>query len=160
MYSPDLVKTAASWANRNPHATSSNLGGGGLAASKEWGRIVPPSLKLLPRYSEAFKKRMNMSASFNPDLGPGTLQPSSVSSVPSTSSYTSSISVGTSIVGGREVDARFRSLTDLKWGEFESLGFSGLGEKPLQFDLTESARTVCSSVFMGFVSSNIHIGIC
>jgi hypothetical protein len=44
----------------------------------------------------------------------------------------------------REGEDRFRSLTDLKWGEFESIGFNHLGdEKKLQFDLTESARTVC-----------------
>ncbi|TFY53287.1 hypothetical protein EVG20_g10185, partial [Dentipellis fragilis] len=40
-------------------------------------------------------------------------------------------------------DERFRSLTDLKWGEFEQMGFGVLAadEKKLQFDLTESART-------------------
>jgi hypothetical protein len=33
---------------------------------------------------------------------------------------------------------RFRNLTNLKWGEFESMGFSGLVyEKKLQFDLTQ-----------------------
>ena len=42
-------------------------------------------------------------------------------------------------------EERFRSLTELKWGEFEAMGFGGLdpAEKKLQFDLTESARTVC-----------------
>jgi len=41
-------------------------------------------------------------------------------------------------------EERFRSLTELKWGEFEAMGFGGLdlAEKKLQFDLTESARTV------------------
>ncbi|KAK0486794.1 hypothetical protein EDD18DRAFT_1466838 [Armillaria luteobubalina] len=42
---------------------------------------------------------------------------------------------------GQEDGDRFRSLTDLKWGEFESLGFGGLGQEKLQFDLNESART-------------------
>ena len=39
---------------------------------------------------------------------------------------------------------RFRSFTELKWGEFEAMGFGGLdpAENKLQFDLTESARTV------------------
>jgi len=57
----------------------------------------------------------------------------------SASSYTS---IGTSILEEREGEDRFKNLTDLKWGEFESLGFGGLGETKLQFDLTESARTV------------------
>ncbi|KAK0207243.1 hypothetical protein IW262DRAFT_668261 [Armillaria fumosa] len=43
---------------------------------------------------------------------------------------------------GQEDADRFRSLTDLKWGEFESLTFGGLGQEKLQFDLNESARTV------------------
>jgi len=36
-------------------------------------------------------------------------------------------------------------LAELKWGKFEAIGFGGLdsGEKKLQFDLTESAGTVC-----------------
>ncbi|KAK0190140.1 hypothetical protein F5146DRAFT_1225067 [Armillaria mellea] len=42
---------------------------------------------------------------------------------------------------GQDDGERFRSLTDLKWGEFESLGFGGLGQEKLQFDLNESART-------------------
>jgi len=35
-------------------------------------------------------------------------------------------------------------LTELKWGRFEAMGFGGLdpAEKKLQFDLTESARTI------------------
>ncbi|SJL14904.1 uncharacterized protein ARMOST_18380 [Armillaria ostoyae] len=46
---------------------------------------------------------------------------------------------------GQEDGDRFRSLTDLKWGEFESLGFGGLGQDKLQFDLNESARTARST---------------
>ncbi|KAK0440470.1 uncharacterized protein EV420DRAFT_1132761 [Desarmillaria tabescens] len=46
---------------------------------------------------------------------------------------------------GQEDGDRFRSLTDLKWGEFESLGFGGLGQEKLQFDLNESARTARST---------------
>jgi len=49
--------------------------------------------------------------------------------------------LGKPAVAGEE---RFRSLTERKWGEFEAMGFGGLdpAEKNLQFDLTESARTV------------------
>jgi len=82
-----------------------------------------------------------------------------MSSAPSTSSYSSATSSGTSGsllqekdyfglgLGNREGEDRFRSLTDLKWGEFETMGFGGLGaddEKKLQFDLTEGARNVSS----------------
>ncbi|RDB19451.1 hypothetical protein Hypma_013501 [Hypsizygus marmoreus] len=48
------------------------------------------------------------------------------------------LGLGLSRRGGED---RFRSLTDLKWGESESMGFSELGDnKKLEFDLTESAR--------------------
>ncbi|KAF9466768.1 hypothetical protein BDZ94DRAFT_1157316 [Collybia nuda] len=151
MYSPDLVKSAATWAHRN-RSMGPVTGENGLAVSKEWERVAPPTLKLPPRYSEAYKKRMDMPAHFHPETGPGSaLSSPPVSNAPSYSSNTSS---GTSAsllgdqdyfglgLGGREGEDRFRSLTDLRWGEFESMGFSGLGdEKKLQFDLTESART-------------------
>jgi len=41
-------------------------------------------------------------------------------------------------------EERFQSLTELKRGEFGAMGSGGLdpGQKKLQFDLTESARTV------------------
>jgi len=41
-------------------------------------------------------------------------------------------------------EEQFRSLTELKWGKFEAMGFGGLdpAEKKLLFDLTESARMV------------------
>lgn len=154
MYSPDLVKTAASWAQR-PRLTSSasmTVSDRGLATSKEWGRVAPPSLKLPPRYSEGYKKRMDLPPSFHPDTG------ASISAVPSNASSTNSSATSTLLddrdyfglngnsLTGREGEDRFRSLTDLKWGEFESMGFGGLGdEKKLQFDLTESARTVSFS---------------
>ncbi|TFK38371.1 hypothetical protein BDQ12DRAFT_683547 [Crucibulum laeve] len=150
MYSPDLVKTASSWAVRRPGVNTNN----GLASSKEWERIAPATLRLPPRYSEAFKKRMNMPPNFHPDTG---TYPSNLSSAPSASSTISAATTSTLLsasssgsngdyfglgLGGREGEERFRSLTDMKWGEFESMGFSEIGDsKKLQFDLTESART-------------------
>jgi hypothetical protein len=145
MYSPDLVKTASTWAHRAPGSGINN----GLANSTEWERIAPATLKLQPRYSEAYKKRMDMPPNFHPDVAPGTILGMNLSS--STSSYRSNAS-GTSTLpdpdyfglGVRENEDRFRSLTDLKWGEFETMGFSELGDnRKLQFDLTESARLVC-----------------
>lgn len=156
MYSPDLVKTAASWAQR-PKLTAGVVGDRSLATSKEWNRIAPPVLKLSPRYSEAYKKKMDLPPHFHPDTGTGTngmaIAPSTTSS---TSSATSTLLDDRDYFGlgngfsTREGEDRFRSLTDLKWGAFESMGFGGLGadEKKLQFDLTESARSVSSSVIV------------
>ncbi|KIJ08807.1 hypothetical protein PAXINDRAFT_172769 [Paxillus involutus ATCC 200175] len=140
MYSPDLVKTAASWASGPRSGQDSSHG---LAGSKEWERIAPSALKLQPRYSEGYKKRMDMPANFHPYTGPAGM-----------SSTTSSTSSATSILcdekdtfalglGIRENEDRFRTLTELKWGEFETMGFGTpqANEKKLQFDLTESART-------------------
>lgn len=132
MYSPDLVNTAASWAHRSH--------GHGLAASKEWERIAPPSLKLPPRYSEAYKKRMDLPSHVHPYTGPGVAPASATNSTSSSLSDDRDAVTG---LGSREGEERFRSLTDLKWGEFEMMGFGAVAadEKKLQFDLTESART-------------------
>ncbi|KAG6836676.1 hypothetical protein H0H93_005094 [Arthromyces matolae] len=141
MYSPDLVKTAATWAYR---PDSSGPTKNGLLVSKEWGRIAPPTLKLPPRYSEAYRKRMNMPLNFHPDTGaPSPMNnASSYGSSLTTSSKTSESDYFGLEVNPRSDEDRFRSLTDLKWGEFESMGFSGLDDhQKLQFDLTESART-------------------
>ncbi|KAG2148912.1 hypothetical protein DEU56DRAFT_971088 [Suillus clintonianus] len=132
MYSQDLVNTAASWAHRSH--------GHGLAGSKEWERIVPPSLKLPPRYSEAYKKRMDLPSHVHPYTGPGVAPASATNS---TSSSLSDDRDGITGLGLREGEERFRSLTELKWGEFETMGFGAVAadDKKLQFDLTEGART-------------------
>jgi hypothetical protein len=157
MYSPDLVKTAASWAQR-PKLTA-NVGERSLATSKEWSRVAPPMLKLPPRYSENYKKRMDLPLSFHPDTGAGTDSISSIAS--STLSATSTLFDDRDYFGlnngfsTREGEDRFRSLTDLKWGEFESMGFGvGTDEKKLQFDLTESARSVSSFFTMLYLVTN------
>lgn len=133
MYSPDLVKTSASWANRPKGLSEINS----LTNSKEWERISPPTLKLPPRYSDAYRKRMSLPPSFHPDIGPGS---SSLQSSLSSTSSTASMENGQSLTNPGE--DRFRSLTDLKWGEFEASGFGDhlTDEKKLQFDLTEGAR--------------------
>ncbi|CDO71773.1 hypothetical protein BN946_scf184923.g3 [Trametes cinnabarina] len=144
MYSPDLVKTAASWAQR-PRGAVSNAGERAFAGSREWERIAPPTLKLPPRYSDAYRKRMDLPPNFHPDTGAG----STTSTMPPslTSSVSSASSVGSALFDEKEhgligAEERFRSLTDLKWGEFEAMGFGSLvaDEKKLQFDLTEGAR--------------------
>ncbi|KAH9850430.1 hypothetical protein C2E23DRAFT_835083 [Lenzites betulinus] len=144
MYSPDLVKTAAGWAQR-PRGAVSSAGERAFAGSREWERIAPPTLKLPPRYSDAYKKRMDMPPTFHPDTG--TVSAASSPPPSLTSSISSASSAGSTLfdekehglIGGED---RFRSLTDLRWGQFEASGFGSVvaDEKKLQFDLTESAR--------------------
>jgi hypothetical protein len=159
MYSLDLVKTASTWAHKKPGMVARNE----WAMSKEWERIAPSTLKLPPRYSDAFKKRMDMQSNFFPDLPVGSLSPIAVTPEPSNTSSFSSGAGGSLLgdqdyfgLGNREGEDRFRSLTDMKWGEFESLGFSSVVDKKLQFDLTESARTVCESIII-LIFTDIHI---
>lgn len=120
-----------------------------FAGSKEWERVAPPTLRLTPRYSDAYKKRMDLPPHFHP--ASGTNSSSSTLTVPSLSSSVSTSSTATSslwddkehgILSAGTNEDRFRSLTDLKWGEFEMMGFGNVGadEKKLQFDLTEGAR--------------------
>ena len=126
LYSPDLVRNSASWASTK----------GDFQSSKEWSRIAPQFLKLQPKYSENYRKYINVPPGFAPDLGPGT----NVLEI-----------VRTPDDNGRELgllgldtqeDDRFRSLTDMRWGTFESFGFSDTDKKKLNFDLTEGARKV------------------
>lgn len=142
MYSPDLVKTAAGWASVPRFGQD---GGRGLSGSKEWERIAPSALKLQPRYSEGYKKRMDMPTNFHPYTSP-TNGTSSATSSTSSATSRSSDQKGKLGLGIREGEDRFRTLTDLKWGEFEAMGFGAMetDEKKLQFDLTESERMVSS----------------
>ncbi|KAJ3522710.1 hypothetical protein NMY22_g11772 [Coprinellus aureogranulatus] len=145
MYTADLVKSASTWGQKTPGSQIHNS----FALSKEWERIAPSTLKLPPRYSDAYKKKMNLPNSFHPEVAPGAYSPSTVSSVEapslSLSSTLSSVDSATSEYFGISKTERpaekFRSLTDLKWGEFEDMGFdSGNTADKLRFDLTESAR--------------------
>ena len=139
MYSPDVVKTAASWATAprlNQDASR------GLAGSKEWERVAPSALKLQPRYSEGYKKRMDMPSKFHPYTSPSNATSSATSSTSSAASKSSDEKDKLGL-GIREGEDRFRTLTQLKWGEFETMGFgSTAADDKLQFDLTESERTV------------------
>ncbi|KIO02487.1 hypothetical protein M404DRAFT_956908 [Pisolithus tinctorius Marx 270] len=141
MYSPDLVKTAASWGSRPRSSSESHTG---LAGSKEWERIAPSALKLQPRYSEGYKKRMDMPPNFHPFTA---LSSDLSSAASSTSSNTSPLddkdSLGLGLgLGPREREDRFKTLTDMKWVEFETTGFGSfeVDDKKLQFDLTESEK--------------------
>jgi hypothetical protein len=151
MYSPDLVKTCASWAQRSTPGAKLN----DLATSKVWERISPLALKLPPLYSDNFKKRMDLPSNFHPDVGAS----ATVRFAPKLSTGSSNsgsddglnlnLGLGEGPLLGRSGEDRFTSLADLKWGEFETMGFTGLGttEKKLQFDLTEGARMVRLQAF-------------
>ncbi|KAG8686107.1 hypothetical protein FRC08_012743, partial [Ceratobasidium sp. 394] len=123
LYSPDLVQSAAGWA-----------GEGDLSGRAEWLRVVPKHSGLPARYTDAYRKRLDI-----PVAAPDSRGPSSDNGHGGwLSSETSSL---TAPVTGVE-DAKYSSLTDMRWGEFEALGFGG-GEaegKRLEFDLTEGAR--------------------
>ncbi|KAG8919332.1 hypothetical protein FRC02_001745 [Tulasnella sp. 418] len=134
LYSPDLVKTSASWA-----------GEGDLSGRKEWSRVT--SRNLPPKYTDAYRKRLDIPHSYAP----------SISSVASSTSFESTrggttitassrtlgllddVKIGNDGLGAEDAD-RFGSLTELRWGEFEQMGFSEPSTKMLEFDLNESAR--------------------
>ncbi|KAF8258940.1 hypothetical protein EI94DRAFT_1066976 [Lactarius quietus] len=142
MYTPDLVKSAASWATRTV-AGAAGHSPNVFAQSRDWERVAPPTLRLTPRYTDSFKKRMDLPPNFHPQPGVASSNASIASSATTSSAGDSQadyFGLGKPSLAGEE---RFRNLTDLKWGEFEAMGFGGLdpAEKKLQFDLTESART-------------------
>lgn len=125
LYSPDLVRTAASWSTVK----------GDLQGSKDWSRICPANLNLPPRYADMYRKFLNVPATFHPEMGAG--------STASTPGAEEGNDMGWGSIGGPLKDEnRFRSLTDMKWGTFESTGFSDADSNKLAFDLTESARKV------------------
>ncbi|KAJ7196677.1 hypothetical protein GGX14DRAFT_526692 [Mycena pura] len=150
-YSSDLVKTGSAWAEAAGAGAAS--GSNDWGASKAWRSILAGGAGA-PRYTEPYRKRM--------DFGLG-VQPSTASLNSSISSATSSpfgplTSPSTTSLASDETGA-FRSLTDLQWGAFESLGFDGRAdgarsfelvttgenrdsgiEARLKFDLTENAR--------------------
>lgn len=125
LYSPDLVRTAASWSTVK----------GDFQGCKDWSRICPANLKLPPRFADTYRKFLNVPAAFHPEMGSG-----STASTPGTEGG-NDMDWG-SLGGPLRDENRFKNLADLRWGEFESLGFSDADNNKLAFDLTESARKV------------------
>ncbi|KAK7047632.1 hypothetical protein VNI00_006400 [Paramarasmius palmivorus] len=161
-YDKDLVKNGTSWAKKPPPtagAQSSALDRS-IGRKPRMGEDLAKDRQIrdrqLPKYSEGYKKRMNFPANVNPDLGAGISSTSSSGANSPTTDFVYGLS---SLAGDKEKkdflgvglglnegEDRFKSLTDLKWGEFETVGFGGLGtggenDKKLEFDLTEGART-------------------
>ncbi|KAH7102491.1 hypothetical protein BKA62DRAFT_637553 [Auriculariales sp. MPI-PUGE-AT-0066] len=111
MYASDIVKTGATW--QFP------------PTSTEWAKVTAADSRP-PRYSDSFRKRLNMASGAVPDNPDRIVRQSEDA-------------------GGNEAAAaiesdRYGSLADLKWGEFETLGFGTPDAAKLQFDLTEGAR--------------------
>ncbi|KAJ7746166.1 hypothetical protein DFH07DRAFT_1038602 [Mycena maculata] len=160
-YAPDLVRGGSAWAGAGGSGGPPNE----WAASKAWRTILAGGAGT-PRYSEPFRKRLDLAVGVHPatassssislpygapfnasSLNTSTGAPYGTSGSPS--AYNLSAPSTTSLT---EDGSAFRSLTDLKWGEFESLGFGGSGEASpggakeggiegrLRFDLTENAR--------------------
>jgi hypothetical protein len=133
LYSPDLVQSAATWA-----------GEGDLSGRAEWLRVVPKHSGLTARYTDVYRKRLDIPA---PTLTSESKKPNSNDGHQSWLSSETSL---TSIVGAttaEEEKAKYSSLTDMRWGEFMATGF-GDGEtegKRLEFDLNEGARQVSTA---------------
>ncbi|KAJ7271461.1 hypothetical protein C8J57DRAFT_1449901 [Mycena rebaudengoi] len=185
-YASDLVRGGSTWASSSapagPTSSTSAQGGSGWGGSKAW-RGVLAGGSGAPRYADSYRKRMDLGAGVQPDTGASSSSSSS-SSPYGAIVYGSSVQVGAQQanqsalglglgmggMGGSNATLvddgaaeKFRSLTDLKWGEFESLGFGDNGgggaggggfgfsgggagkgaggiEGKLRFDLTENAR--------------------
>lgn len=141
LYSPDLVRTGASWGNE-----------GDIGGRREWQRIGSKTMP--PRYAEEYRKRLDIPVGHAPSLASFSTRSSldyhtgSVSSPPSSMMNSRHISFGltlddaaTSKTSTEDLAPKpFKSLTDMKWGEFEDLGFSDPDMSKLQFDLNEAAR--------------------
>ncbi|CAE6411917.1 unnamed protein product [Rhizoctonia solani] len=124
LYSPDLVQSAASWA-----------GEGDLSGRAEWLRVVPKHSGLTARYTDTYRKRLDIPA-------PSLTEAKKPNSNDGHQSWLSSEASLTSVVVPEDEKGKYSSLTDMRWGEFEAIGF-GSGEtegKRLEFDLTEGAR--------------------
>ncbi|CAK5278270.1 unnamed protein product [Mycena citricolor] len=154
-YSADLVRGASSWASSS---ASSGSGPNDWASSKAWRNILAGA-QGTPRYSDTYRRRLDLAVGVHPQTASMTSMTSDVPSLSSSigsSPYSSSAYTPSNTSLASDTDGgAFRSLTDLKWGEFESLGFShgtgaGLVATPsrkepgidgrLKFDLTENAR--------------------
>ncbi|OBZ73366.1 hypothetical protein A0H81_07159 [Grifola frondosa] len=144
---PTCCRPSEKMSDRSHGGGRARQDGSELGTASAWGGVVGRRA-LRHDTRNGFKKRMDLPANFYPDLGAGSA--TSTLTPPTLSSSISSASSGGSsmfdekehgLLGARTGEDRFRSLTDLKWGEFEAMGFGSAGdEQKLQFDLTEGAR--------------------
>ncbi|KAI5822428.1 hypothetical protein K523DRAFT_335222, partial [Schizophyllum commune Tattone D] len=146
-YESDLVKNGSLWGYSAPkHPPTA------LAATREWERMTVGGRE--PRYSDNFKKRLDLPTGAVPATPPAAgngAKEYGMSSYLSPASTTSPygdylngvpLSSTPSLTTSEGHDDKFKSLTELKWGEFEALGFDEQGvQDKLKFDLGESARS-------------------
>ncbi|KAE9390399.1 hypothetical protein BT96DRAFT_344883 [Gymnopus androsaceus JB14] len=180
VYDPDLVASCGRWdrIGVGSYSASSSFNSSSslytLAGSKEWERISPHSgskekgrekEKLPPKYSDSYRKRMNIPVGVEPGTLPGSplslsRSTSSNSSYGNTSSFYgrgSTISTFTYGIGGlsggstptspstpngKDSSERFKTLTDAQWGLFESSGFLSSSSS----SLSTSSTTIDSAL--------------
>ena len=138
-------------------------------------------LKLEPRYSDGFRKKMNSPVGFYPISTPFVVSTTTAARAASpTFHLTSSNALSLSPMGRSQTqyskstttlsnnvnavdeneELRFNSLADLRWANFETFGFEddiGGLNKRLALDINESARRVCSLSFCGLTGRLICI---
>ncbi|KAL1718597.1 hypothetical protein EV715DRAFT_291209 [Schizophyllum commune] len=146
-YESDLVKNGSLWGYSAPkHPPTA------LAATREWERMTVGGRE--PRYSDNFKKRLDLPTGAVPATPPAAGNGAKEYGMSSYLSLASTTSPYGDYLGGAPLsstpslttseghDDKFKSLTDLKWDEFEALGFDEQGvQDKLKFDLGESARS-------------------
>ncbi|KAG8932809.1 hypothetical protein FRC00_014108 [Tulasnella sp. 408] len=141
LYSSDLVRTGASWGNE-----------GDIGGRREWQRIGSKTMP--PKYAEDYRKRLDIPVGQAPSLSSFSTRSSldyhaGTVSTPPSSMASRSISFGLTLEDGSGSKTStedlapkpFKSLTDMRWGEFEDMGFSDPDMSKLQFDLNEASRT-------------------
>ncbi|KAG8859130.1 hypothetical protein FRB96_004700 [Tulasnella sp. 330] len=139
LYSQDLVRTAAGWG-----------GEGDLSRRFEWRRMTTGGG--FPRYTDSYRRRLNIPAKYSPSIASVGTARSSLESAGHPSTISTSTANGRSGTFGASLDNgsdgglglrdtdHFRSLTDMQWGQFSEVGFGSSDTKKLQFDLSEGAR--------------------
>ncbi|KAL1658464.1 hypothetical protein GGF50DRAFT_120835 [Schizophyllum commune] len=158
-YESDIVKNGSLWGYSAPNHPPT-----ALAATREWERMTVGGRE--PRYSDNYKKRLDLPTGAVPATPPAAgngVKEYGVSSYLSPTGTTSPygdylggapLSSTPSLTTSEGHDDKFKSLTDLKWGEFEALGFDEQGvQDKLKFDLGESARSA-RKVKRGTISWN------
>jgi len=148
LYTGDLVQNATTWCAQGDHTSR-----------KEWKRAVPnhSGEYSKPRYTDDYKKQLNLMKSMEPKTRyDGGMKLSSSSS---TTDFSSSpprtfrnpiddaiarshpeLSSTSSLSSTTTSEERFRNLADLQWSQFSETGFKAPDTKLLQFDLGETAR--------------------
>ncbi|KAL1711939.1 hypothetical protein EV715DRAFT_268242 [Schizophyllum commune] len=164
-HSPRFSQSPQGRARRAAHecpAQRSNHPPTALGATREWERMTVGGRE--PRYSDNFRKRLDLPTGAVPATPPVVGNGVKEYGVASYLSPTDGTSPYGDYMGGAPLSSTpslttseghdDKSLTDLKWGKFEALGFDEQGaQDKLKFDLRESARSA-RKVKRGTISWN------